>query len=96
MAEGGRSFVATHSTAKNGELSSIVASLEPGSVVTTARTDMDMLVTEYGVAELRGKSLSERAQALIRVAHPKFRDDLQKEARIRGLGTMRQWPSAAV
>ena len=96
MAEGGRSFVATHATAKKGELSSIVAGLEPGSVVTTARTDMDMLVTEYGVAELRGKSLSERAQALIGVAHPKFRDELQKEARKRGLGAKRQWPSAAV
>ncbi len=96
MAEGGRSFVATHSTAKNGELSSIVACLEPGAVVTTARTDMDMLVTEYGVAELRGKSLSERAQALIGVAHPKFRYDLEKEARKRGLGTKRLWPSAAV
>ncbi len=96
MAEGGRSFVATHSTAKNGELSCIVAGLEPGSVVTTARTDMDMLVTEFGVAELRGKSLSERAQALIGVAHPKFSDDLQKEARKRGLGARRQWPSADI
>ncbi len=96
MAEGGRSFVVTHSTARNGELSCIVSGLEPGSVVTTARTDMDMLVTEYGVAELRGKSLSERAQALIGIAHPKFRDDLQKEARKRGLGARRIWPSAVV
>ena len=51
-----------------------------------AVTDVDMVVTEFGVAELRGRSLRERAQALIAIAHPKFRDGLQREARERGLG----------
>jgi 4-hydroxybutyrate CoA-transferase len=91
MAEGGRSFLATHATAKDGALSCIVGTLEPGAVVTTARTDMDMVVTEYGVAELRGKSLAERAQALIGIAHPKFRDALQQEAAKRGLGAKKIW-----
>lgn len=86
MAEGGRSFIACYSTAKDGEASRIVDMLPPGSVVTTPRTDIDCFVTEYGVAELRGKSLRERAQALIAVAHPKFRDELQRQARARGLG----------
>jgi acyl-CoA hydrolase len=86
MAEGGRSFLVTHATAKNGDLSCIVGDLAPGSVVTTARTDVDMVVTEYGVAELRGRSLRERAQALIAIAHPKFRDGLQEEAGKKGLG----------
>ena len=86
MAEGGRSFLVTHSTAKKGALSSIMGDLASGSVVTTARTDVDMVVTEYGVAELRGRSLRERAQALIGIAHPKFRDSLQEEAGKKGLG----------
>ena len=85
MADGGRSFLATHATAKDGAVSCIVGGLSPGSVVTTARTDIDMLVTEFGIAELRGRSLRERAQALIAVAHPKFRDGLQEEAAKRGL-----------
>jgi len=85
MAEAGRSFLATHATAKDGAISCIVGGLSPGSVVTTARTDMDMVVTEFGIAELRGRSLRERAQALIAVAHPKFRDGLQEAAATRGL-----------
>ncbi|MEE8173281.1 MAG: acetyl-CoA hydrolase/transferase C-terminal domain-containing protein [Alphaproteobacteria bacterium] len=89
MAEGGRSFLATHATAKDGAVSCIVDSLSPGSVVTTARADVDMVVTEFGVAELRGKSLRERAQALIAVAHPKFRNGLQEEAGKRGLSAKR-------
>ena len=84
-ADGGRSFLATHATAKDGAVSCIVGGLSPGSVITTARTDIDMLVTEFGIAELRGRSLRERAQALIAVAHPKFRDGLQEEAAKRGL-----------
>lgn len=86
LAEGGQSFIGTHATAKDGAVSSIVVDLPVGSVVTVPRTDMDMVVTEYGVAELRGRSLRERAQALIAIAHPKFRDALQEEARKRGLG----------
>jgi len=92
MAEGGRAFIATHATAKNSTISCIVGGLEPGSVVTTGRADMDMVVTEFGVAELRGKSLSERAQALIAIAHPKFRDGLQEQAATRGLSAKRRGP----
>ncbi|MDP6589678.1 MAG: acetyl-CoA hydrolase/transferase C-terminal domain-containing protein [Alphaproteobacteria bacterium] len=95
LAEGGRSFLATHATAKGGTVSCIVGGLAPGSVVTTARADMDMMVTEFGVAELRGRSLSERAQALIKIAHPKFRDGLQEEAAKRGLSAKRAVSSAA-
>jgi acyl-CoA hydrolase len=86
MAKGGRSFIAAYATAIDGETSRIVDMLPPGAVVTTPRTDIDCFVTEYGVAQLRGKSLRERAQALIAVAHPKFRDELQRQARARGLG----------
>ena len=86
LSENGRSFLVTHSTAKSGSASCIVGVLDPGAVVTTARADVDMVVTEYGVAELKGKSLRERAQALIAIAHPKFRDDLQRQASNRGLG----------
>lgn len=96
LAEGGRSFLATHATAKDGAVSCIVDSLAPGSVVTTARADMDMVVTEFGVAEMRGKSLSERAQALIAIAHPKFRDGLQEAAATRGLSAKRANRSAVV
>jgi acyl-CoA hydrolase len=86
LAEGGRSFHATASTAKGGAISCIVDALPPAAVVTCARTDIDTVVTEYGVAELRGRSLRERAQALIAIAHPKFRDQLERAARARGLG----------
>ena len=86
LAEGGRSFLATASTAKDGAISCIVDSLPPNAVVTCARTDIDHVVTEFGVAALRGRSLQERAQALIAIAHPKFRDALEIAARARGLG----------
>ena len=86
LAEDGRSFLATASTAKDGAISCIVDALPPAAVVTCARTDIDRVVTEYGVAELRGRSLRERAQSLIAIAHPKFRDTLEQAARARGLG----------
>lgn len=86
LAEGGRSFLVTSSTAKHGTISCIVDALPPSAVVTTGRTDIDSVVTEYGVAELRGRSLRERAQAMIAIAHPKFRDELERAARARGLG----------
>jgi 4-hydroxybutyrate CoA-transferase len=85
-ARGGHSFLATYASAKSGTISRIVDTLPEGSVVTTPRTDIDKVVTEFGVAELRGKSLRERAQALIAIAHPDFRDDLQRKAAARGLG----------
>lgn len=77
---GGRSIVALPSTAAKGTISRIVASLDPGSAVTTSRNDVHYVVTEYGIAELRGKTLRERARALIGIAHPDFREALAREA----------------
>lgn len=79
--EGGQGFIVCRSTAKGGTVSRIVSRLSPGSVVTTVKNTVDKVVTEYGVAELRGRSLRERAVALINVAHPDFRDRLTQEAR---------------
>ena len=79
MAENGRSIIAMTSTAKNGEISKIVPFLEKGTPVTTSRNDVDYVVTEYGIAKLKGHTLAERAKALIAIAHPKFRDELMEE-----------------
>ncbi|MCE5280938.1 MAG: 4-hydroxybutyrate CoA-transferase, partial [Deltaproteobacteria bacterium] len=76
---GGRSILAFHSTASGGRISRIVPHLDEGAVVTTARSDIHLVVTEYGIADLRGKSVPDRARALIRIAHPDFRGDLTKE-----------------
>ena len=59
--------------------------LTPGAVVTTSKNDVDYIVTEYGVAHLRGRSLGERARQLIAIAHPDFRDELTFEAKKRGI-----------
>ena len=74
---GGRAIIALPSTTPDGKHSRIVASLE-GRPVTTTRADGDIVVTEYGVADLRGRSFSERAERLRAIAHPDFRDDLVK------------------
>ena len=79
--KGGKSIIAMRSTAKNGEISKIKAVLTKGAVVTTSRNDVDNIVTEYGIARMRGKTCSERAKELISIAHPKFREQLEKEAR---------------
>jgi len=76
---GGASIVALRSTAKRGGVSRIVAHLDEG-VVTLPRTNVDYVVTEFGIAELRGKSLRERARAMVNIAHPNFRGRLSKEA----------------
>ena len=76
----GIAFVVLPSTAQNGEVSRIRATLTPGSMVTTLKNTVDHVVTEYGVADMRGRSISERAAALIRIAHPRFRDELTAEA----------------
>ena len=81
MSKCGKSFIAFTSTAQNGEVSRIRPILTPGSIVTTGKNDVDCIVTEYGIAKLRGRTISERTKALISVAHPKFRDELTFEAR---------------
>jgi 4-hydroxybutyrate CoA-transferase len=77
---GGKSFIAMYSTAKNGTLSKIRPILTPGSVVTTSKNDVDYIVTEFGVARLKGKTAGQRAKALIGLAHPEFRAELTREA----------------
>ena len=72
--KGGKSIIACHSTAKDGSVSRIVPRLE--GPVTTPRNDTHIVATEYGWVDLKGKSLRERAEALIGIAHPKFRDEL--------------------
>lgn len=78
---GGRSFICTYSTAKKDTISKIRPILAEGAHVTTSKGDVDCIVTEYGVAELRGKTASQRARALIAVAHPKFREELMEAAK---------------
>jgi 4-hydroxybutyrate CoA-transferase len=79
LSRGGRSILAFHSTAAKGTLSRIVSCLDEGAVVTTTRTDIHFVVTEYGIADLRGKSVPARAKELINIAHPDFRKDLKKK-----------------
>ena len=76
---GGRSIIALPATAKGGTVSRIVAGLGDGTV-TSLRSDMDAIVTEYGVAELRGASLAERARRMIAIATPQFREELERAA----------------
>ena len=85
QSKGGKSFIAFTSTAKGGTISKIKPILTPGAVVTTSKNDVDYIVTEYGVAHLRGEPLSRRARQLIEIAHPDFRDELRFEARKRGI-----------
>lgn len=81
MSRGGRAIIAMPSTAAKGTLSRIVAQHGAGAVITTSRNDVDAIVTEYGVAQLRGKTLRERAQSLIAIAHPDFREELTAQCR---------------
>lgn len=78
---GGKSFIVLPSTAKNGTISRIVPTIPQGSVITTSKNDVNYVVTEYGVAKLRGKTLKQRALELINIAHPNFRDELKFQAR---------------
>ncbi len=77
MAKNGRSIIAMPSTVKS-KISKIVTKLDDYSAVTTSRNDIDYIVTEYGVASLKGKTLRERSKALIKIAHPDFREELIK------------------
>ncbi len=81
LSNGGKPIIALPSTAKNDTISKIVPHLTEGSGVVTSRGHVHYVVTEYGIANLRGKSIRERALELIRVAHPKFRAQLLKEVR---------------
>ena len=75
---GGRSIIALPATAKGGKVSRIVAALS--GPVTTARSEVDVIVTEFGAAELKGQTLAERARRLVGIAHPDFREELDRAA----------------
>ena len=79
--KGGQSFISTYSTAKNDTITKIKPILTHGAQVTCSKNDVDMIVTEYGIAKLKGRTASQRAMALISIAHPDFREELTFEAR---------------
>ncbi|HBW35772.1 acetyl-CoA hydrolase/transferase family protein [Desulfosporosinus sp. BICA1-9] len=83
LSPGGKGFLCLKSTAvtKNGRISKIVPLLNHGSAITTPRQEVNHIVTEYGVAQLRGKNIKQRAQELISIAHPDFRAELREEAK---------------
>ncbi len=79
-ARGGRNIIAVPSTKKGGTVSSITAQLAPGSIVTLSRNEVDCVVTEYGIAWLKGRNVRQRVENLIAVAHPDFRAELRADA----------------
>lgn len=81
FSEGGQSFIVLHSANHDASVSRIVSRLHPGAAVTTFKNNVDKVVTEHGVAELRGQPIRERTRRLIAIAHPAFRDDLERQAR---------------
>ena len=85
-AKGGRNFIAAPSTRKGGTVSTITAQLAPGSVVSLSRNQVDCIVTEYGVAWLKGRNIRQRTENLIAVAHPDFRAELRAQA-----GRLKLW-----
>jgi acetyl-CoA hydrolase len=87
-AKGGLPIIAAQSTAQSGTVSRIVPTLYEGAGVTTSRNDVHVVVTEHGVAWLHGKTVRERAQALIGIADPRFRDELTSAARTLGYLTI--------
>lgn len=78
-AKGGKSVIAMPATAKGGTISRIVATFKPGDAVSTPRNDVDYVVTEYGIAHLRGQNIQERARRLIAIAAPQFRDEIKEQ-----------------
>jgi acyl-CoA hydrolase len=76
----GKSIIACRATARGGNVSTIVSVLPLGTAVTLHRSNVDYIVTEFGIASLRGKTIRERTNELINIAHPKFRDQLMQEA----------------
>lgn len=85
LSEGGKSILALNSTAKNDTISKIVPYFAPGNVTTVSRYDVQYIVTEYGVADLKYKTERQRAEALIAIAHPKFREELRAKAEEMGI-----------
>jgi 4-hydroxybutyrate CoA-transferase len=83
ISKGGRSILAMPATAKGGSISKIVPFLDQGAAVTVSRHDVDYIVTEFGVAKLKGKTMKERARALIEIADPKFQAELKEAFRQR-------------
>jgi acyl-CoA hydrolase len=85
--KGGKSFMCLSSTYERHGVrkSRIVLDMPPGTIVTTPRSDMMYVVTEYGMVNLKGKSIPERAKAMISIAHPDFREELERDARTNGL-----------
>ena len=83
--KGGKAIIALPSTASGGKVSRIALELDRFAAVTTSRNDVHFVVTEYGVAELRGKCIRDRANALIAIAHPDFREGLAKQAKEAGI-----------
>jgi 4-hydroxybutyrate CoA-transferase len=81
MSEGGKPIIALPSTAKHGELSRIVPTLKPGAGVVTTRGHVHWVVTEYGAVNLFGRTLRERGEMLVSIAHPDFRDELRQQLR---------------
>ena len=79
--KGGKAFIVVPSTAKADSISRIVPTLTPGTHVTTSKNDINYVVTEFGVAQLRGKSAKQRAAEMIAIAHPDFRAELSESAR---------------
>lgn len=79
MSRGGRSVIAMPSTKRKGTLSSIVPFIDEWAAVTTSRNDISYIVTEYGIADLKGRTARDRARQLIEIAHPEFREELKKE-----------------
>ena len=79
LSKGGRAIIAMPSTAAKGTVSRIVALPDKGAAITTSRNDVDYVVTEYGIAHLKGRTLRDRARALIEIAHPAFQPDLKAE-----------------
>lgn len=93
MSPGGKSFMCLSSQFTRGDqsISRILPGVQPGTVVTTPRTDVMYVVTEYGITNLKGKSVAQRAQALIALAHPDNRDQLHQQARDAGILNRKYW-----
>ncbi|MEE9202858.1 MAG: acetyl-CoA hydrolase/transferase C-terminal domain-containing protein, partial [Dehalococcoidia bacterium] len=80
LSKGGRSIIIMPSTAQGGQVSRIAPYLPPGTPVTLQRNMADYIVTEYGIARLRGKTLRQRAEELVAIAHPDFRSELRQQS----------------